>query len=89
MSLTDKVTGRVKKAAGDLTDDASLKREGAGKSARARPRTSWRASRIAPTARPRKWRTWSAKPPDAAAPGAEPGRRARRARMTTWMIECR
>ena len=29
MSLTDKVTGRVKKAAGDLTDDASLKREGA------------------------------------------------------------
>jgi len=29
MSLTDKVTGRVKKAAGDLADDASLKREGA------------------------------------------------------------
>ena len=28
MSLTDKVTGRVKKAAGDLTDDASLRREG-------------------------------------------------------------
>lgn len=28
MSLTDKVTGRVKKAAGDLTGDASLKREG-------------------------------------------------------------
>ena len=29
MSLTDKVTGRIKKAAGDLTDDASLRREGA------------------------------------------------------------
>jgi uncharacterized protein YjbJ (UPF0337 family) len=28
MSLTDKVTGRLKKAAGDLTDDASLRREG-------------------------------------------------------------
>jgi uncharacterized protein YjbJ (UPF0337 family) len=29
MSIIDKVTGRVKKAAGDLADDASLKREGA------------------------------------------------------------
>ena len=28
MGLTDKVTGRIKKAAGDLTDDASLRREG-------------------------------------------------------------
>jgi uncharacterized protein YjbJ (UPF0337 family) len=28
MSLTDKVTGRIKKAAGDLADDASLRREG-------------------------------------------------------------
>jgi uncharacterized protein YjbJ (UPF0337 family) len=28
MSLTDKISGRVKKAAGDLTDDASLRREG-------------------------------------------------------------
>ncbi|HTT29233.1 MAG TPA: CsbD family protein [Solirubrobacteraceae bacterium] len=28
MGLTDKVTGRVKKAAGDLADDDSLKREG-------------------------------------------------------------
>ena len=28
MSLTDKVSGRVKKAAGDLAGDASLKREG-------------------------------------------------------------
>jgi uncharacterized protein YjbJ (UPF0337 family) len=27
-SLIDKLTGRVKKAAGDLTDDASLRREG-------------------------------------------------------------
>ena len=26
--LTDKVTGRIKKAAGDLTDDASLRRQG-------------------------------------------------------------
>jgi uncharacterized protein YjbJ (UPF0337 family) len=29
VSLTDKVTGRVKKAAGDLAGDASLRREGA------------------------------------------------------------
>jgi uncharacterized protein YjbJ (UPF0337 family) len=29
MSIVDKVTGRVKKAAGDLADDSSLKREGA------------------------------------------------------------
>jgi uncharacterized protein YjbJ (UPF0337 family) len=28
MSLTDKVTGRIKKAAGDLADDASLRRKG-------------------------------------------------------------
>jgi uncharacterized protein YjbJ (UPF0337 family) len=28
MSIRDKLTGRVKKAAGDLTDDASLRREG-------------------------------------------------------------
>ena len=29
MSTTDKITGRIKKAAGDLVDDASLRREGA------------------------------------------------------------
>jgi uncharacterized protein YjbJ (UPF0337 family) len=28
MGITDKITGRVKKAAGDLADDASLRREG-------------------------------------------------------------
>ena len=28
MGITDKVTGRAKKAAGDLADDASLRREG-------------------------------------------------------------
>ena len=28
MGLRDKVTGRAKKAAGDLTDDASLRRKG-------------------------------------------------------------
>jgi uncharacterized protein YjbJ (UPF0337 family) len=28
MSLSDKITGRVKKAAGDLADDPSLRREG-------------------------------------------------------------
>jgi uncharacterized protein YjbJ (UPF0337 family) len=28
MGLTDKLTGRAKKAAGDLADDASLRREG-------------------------------------------------------------
>ena len=29
MGITDKISGRFKKAAGDLADDASLKREGA------------------------------------------------------------
>jgi uncharacterized protein YjbJ (UPF0337 family) len=29
MSITDKITGRIKKAAGDLTDDPSKRREGA------------------------------------------------------------
>ena len=28
MGITDKVTGRVKKAAGDLADDATLRRQG-------------------------------------------------------------
>jgi uncharacterized protein YjbJ (UPF0337 family) len=28
MSIKDKITGRVKKAAGDLADDPSLRREG-------------------------------------------------------------
>ena len=28
MGLTDKITGRAKKAAGDLLDDASLRKEG-------------------------------------------------------------
>ncbi len=28
MGITDKVTGRIKQAAGDLADDASLRREG-------------------------------------------------------------
>jgi uncharacterized protein YjbJ (UPF0337 family) len=28
MSILDKITGRLKKAAGDLTDDAQLRREG-------------------------------------------------------------
>ena len=29
MGITDKISGRVKKAAGDLSDDASLRRQGA------------------------------------------------------------
>jgi uncharacterized protein YjbJ (UPF0337 family) len=28
MGITDKITGRIKKAAGDLTDDPSLRRKG-------------------------------------------------------------
>jgi uncharacterized protein YjbJ (UPF0337 family) len=28
MGITDKISGRVKKAAGDLTDNASLRRQG-------------------------------------------------------------
>ena len=47
MGLTDKVTGKIKQAAGDLTDDPSLRREGTkekrkgeAKSARAAPQKS-------------------------------------------------
>ncbi len=29
MGILDKITGRAKKAAGDLTDDASMRRQGA------------------------------------------------------------
>ena len=29
MGISDKISGRVKKAAGDLSDDASLRRQGA------------------------------------------------------------
>jgi uncharacterized protein YjbJ (UPF0337 family) len=29
MSITDKITGRFKKAAGDIADDSKLRREGA------------------------------------------------------------
>ncbi len=29
MGIMDKITGRAKKAAGDLTDDASMRRQGA------------------------------------------------------------
>ena len=36
MSITDKITGRVKKAAGDLADDASLRREGRQRGAQGR-----------------------------------------------------
>ena len=28
MSITDKITGRIKKAAGDLADDPSMRRQG-------------------------------------------------------------
>jgi uncharacterized protein YjbJ (UPF0337 family) len=28
MGITDKITGRIKKAAGDIADDATLRREG-------------------------------------------------------------
>ena len=28
MSIVDKITGRIKKATGDLTDDPSMRREG-------------------------------------------------------------
>ena len=61
MSILDKLTGRAKKAAGDLADDPSLRREGARRSARVRPRTSSRAHTSAPTKRPQRSRTSSAR----------------------------
>ena len=63
MSLTDKVTGRVKKAAGDLADDASLRQRRAPGRAQGRGEGRARPTpRRRPTARPRKSPTSSARP---------------------------
>ena len=63
MSLTDKVTGRIKKAAGDLADDASLRREGRDEERKGEAKEELvRASRRRPTARPKRSRTSNAAP---------------------------
>jgi uncharacterized protein YjbJ (UPF0337 family) len=55
-SLIDKITGRTKKVAGDVTDDASLRREGAREEAKgerkdelkhAQERTEQKAAEVA------------------------------------------
>src|ERR1700755_26366 len=64
MSIIDKLTGRAKKAAGDLTDDASLRREGRKEErkgeakdelAQAQERADDQASEVADL-QPRTWR---------------------------------
>ena len=62
MSIIDKITGRAKKAAGDITGDPSLRSQGAARSARARRRRSSPRRRTGPTRRPRMWPTSSAAP---------------------------
>jgi uncharacterized protein YjbJ (UPF0337 family) len=56
MGITDKITGRVKQAVGDLTDDAETRREGAQEErkgeakdelARAQDRTEAKADEVA------------------------------------------
>ena len=60
MGITDKITGRVKKAAGDLSDDASLRREGRTEERKGEAK-SCPTPKSAPTPRPTRSRTWSAR----------------------------
>ena len=63
MSILDKISGRFKKAAGDLADDPSLRREGAREERKGEAKDELAdAHASARTPRPRKWRTWSARP---------------------------
>ncbi len=79
MSITDKVTGKAKQVVGDLKDDTSLRREGRDEERKGEKKEQLAAPRIAPTARPRRSRTSSARPepaPDQSGekgPGAQPG----------------
>ena len=62
MSLKDKVTGRVKKAAGDLADDPSLRREGRQEERKGEAKEERDRARERADARPTRSRTSSARP---------------------------
>ena len=62
MGIQDKVTGKAKQVVGDLKDDTDCGRRARTRSARARRRKSSTTPRIAPTRRPPRSRTSSARP---------------------------
>ena len=81
MGITDKITGRIKKAAGDLTDDASLRREGRQEERKGEAKDELAARTRRPTARPKRSRTSSAtpeRPVERWLPGGGPPEAARR-----------
>ncbi len=67
MSIIDKITGRAKKAAGDLADDPSLRREGRNEERKGDAKESQVAPRSAPP------RSASASPTSSARPDANHG----------------
>ena len=61
MGITDKISGRVKQAAGDLTDDASLRQQGRKEERKGEAKEQQaRRPRSARTPRPRRSPTSSA-----------------------------
>ena len=62
MGITDKITGRVKKAAGDLTDDARCAAKGRQEERKGEAKEELARDQERPTARPRRSRTSSARP---------------------------
>ena len=62
MSLIDKITGRAKKAAGDVADDPSLRREGRKEERKGEAKDDSHARRTAPTTRRTRSPTSSAAP---------------------------
>ena len=62
MSILDKITGRTKKAAGDLADDPSLRRQGSREEAKGEAKDKLDDAQDRPPRRPRRSRTSSARP---------------------------
>ena len=82
MSITDKITGRAKKAAGDLTDDASLRREGRQEERKGEAKDELANAQEKADARPTRSRTSKRKTlseqgtqgyPEETPPGTDPG----------------
>ena len=65
MSIMDKITGRTKKAAGDLAGDSSLRREGRREERKGEAKDQLDNAQDKVRTRPPRWRT-SSERPDAA-----------------------
>ena len=75
MSIIDKLTGRAKKAAGDLAGDSSLRRQGAKEERKGEKKEELStAPRIASRRRPRRSETSRGRPSGPGAPGTPAGR---------------